>query len=221
MPSVDFCNVRDPRARPPLRQTPPHLRWQATARRAAPPSRRKVTRAGLPQLRGLRLPKALRPPPRRPHADVDLPQPVWSGHLLSPANTLHGLESALKSDRSEVGPPQRGNQRARPFEREPVEPFRAASRRRSRKRRRSTAPEVPSTSSPDSCEPGVTAGQPWSSRDWSAAHETFATSADPTLDEVASDWLSRNEHGAPFRARRPRLRLQSPEGFCVWKDSLA
>jgi hypothetical protein len=37
MPFVDFCNFRDPRARPPIRQTPPHLRWQATAQRAAPP----------------------------------------------------------------------------------------------------------------------------------------------------------------------------------------
>jgi hypothetical protein len=35
MPFVDFCNFRDPRARPPIRQTPPHLRWQATTRRAA------------------------------------------------------------------------------------------------------------------------------------------------------------------------------------------
>jgi hypothetical protein len=37
---------------------------------------------------------------------------------------------------------------------------------------------------PELYEPGVAAGQPWSSHDWSAAHETFGTSTDPAFDEV-------------------------------------
>lgn len=50
VPFVNFCNVRDPRAQPPIRQTSPHLRWQATARRAAPPS--QAVPAEFTQLRG-------------------------------------------------------------------------------------------------------------------------------------------------------------------------
>jgi hypothetical protein len=51
VPFVNFCNVRDPRARPPIRQTSPHLGWQATPQQAAPPLR--AVPAGLLQLRGL------------------------------------------------------------------------------------------------------------------------------------------------------------------------
>lgn len=133
IPSVDFCNFRDPRARPPIRQTPPHLRWQATARRAAPPPKgRHQPDSHSSGVYGI--PKDPRHPPRRPHAKTDLPQPASSGHLLSLADTLRGLEQAMKSDRTEVGLPLRRATEPGPRA-EARGPCRAASYRPSRKRR--------------------------------------------------------------------------------------
>lgn len=138
MPFVNFCNVRDPRARPPIRQTSPHLRWQATARRAAPPL--QAVLAGVLQPQGsARLPKDPRRPPRRPRAEVDIPQPARSGHPLSLADTLHRLEKAMNSNRTEPGFSSRRANQSDPPSRSPMR-LRAVSHRHSRKRRCSTAP---------------------------------------------------------------------------------
>jgi hypothetical protein len=84
MPFVDFCNGRDPRARPPIPQTPPHLRWQATARRAAPP----------PEGGGAsRMATAQGSRPRRtldPHLDVRTPKRIYPD-LLGPDTPCRSL----------------------------------------------------------------------------------------------------------------------------------
>ena len=107
MPCVDFCNFRDPRARPPIHQTSLHLRWRTTAQRAAPPPCGFGT-SRIATAQGSWLPKDPQRPPRRPHAKTDLPRPVSSGHPSSLADTLRTLEKSHEEQPHGTRYPSRG-----------------------------------------------------------------------------------------------------------------
>jgi len=102
-----------------------------------------VAPAGLSQVGGRSTCSASPPPPWRPLATVDLPQPDRPGHLLSRTRVAPRLETT-KRDGPAVWA-SLPNESAWPARLAPDAPCRAASRARSRKKARAAAPEVPST----------------------------------------------------------------------------
>lgn len=129
---------------------------------------------------------------------------------MSLADTLHNLEKAVNSNRTESGLSSRRANQPDPPSRSPmslVGPSPTTTRENDdgQPHPRCLPPPAPVR------EPGVTTGQLWLSRCWSVAHETFGTSDSPAMTWSEPCWVNPSKHGEPFRTRRPRLRLQSPE----------
>jgi hypothetical protein len=123
MPFVDFCNVHDPRARPSIPQTPPHPRWQATARRTAPPpcglsAGRISTAQGSQPPEGPSTPTSTSA--RRSGFTLTCFRPDTPCRSPTP---LAAWKPATKSDRSDRGPPFRRTNEPGPRSRSPVDPL--------------------------------------------------------------------------------------------------
>jgi hypothetical protein len=103
--------------------------------------------AGLSQARGRLAFQPRRPPPRRPLAALDLPQPDRPGHLLSRVRVDPRLEELRSSTALRSGPRYRTNPPGAPRLRSAhlIGPLPAFPRER---RVRAAAPEVPSTTEP-------------------------------------------------------------------------
>jgi hypothetical protein len=172
--------------------------------------------AGLSQVRGRLALQPRRPPPRRPLALVDLPQPDRPEHLLSRVRVEPSLEEQPSSTALRCGPRYRTNPPGAPRLRSAhlVGPLPALPRER---RERAAAPEVPSTKQPPLAGSGSRA----------PSLTTGAQSADAfsTDSPGGPDWgpagrrLGRHETlepRVPFRSDRSALL-----GFCDRNSSLA
>jgi len=214
MPPADFCNGVFPEHTCGL----PKPRWRCCSgkplrQRAAP------ALASRDQPRFLRPGVAracwpVQPPPRRPLALVDLPQPDRLGHLLSRIRAGFGLKAqpsptTVRNRSLSNEPAGRASPKRNP-------PGRAVSCASSRKGPPSTAPEVPSTVELPRCR--VMAAFSHRRIDEAWRSDAFVSPAAARLDEAGI---------ASARPAGPGVRLDVPfpvdrsalDSFCAWNRS--
>jgi hypothetical protein len=213
MPPADFCSSASPEHTSDPSK-PHHLvRRQAAAWRVAAPL------AGPHQPRCLRPGVALafrpfRPPPRRPLAAQDLPQPDCLGHPLSQPRAVVYLKDQHTPAAVRLRPLSNGiAQQASP---KCHLPCRAASCALPRKSSHSAAPRVPSIASASRCRKAAAS----SPRRISGTQPTdaFVTNIN-TLPDGAGISLARPPGAFQDRNPTPRGDRSALDDFCVWNSS--
>jgi len=200
VPLVDFCNWAihehtQQRSRPRPIRAPASRRTDRVASPLARYRQPSFSRPGVETDSG----SISQPPPRRPLAAMDLPQPVRLAHLLSPTDAWSALEIVRPSDRA-VTVSVKPNQPARLTAPKHGSPPRAASPASSRKESSSTAPEVPSTPglpSDEGSDRRLPADESSSWRPPSAFVSAFSAHPDEANDPAARPPRSRRAWSLP------------------------
>jgi hypothetical protein len=194
--------------------SPARMLQRRTAARADGAAPCEASPTELPQARGRFGFWPFRPPPRRPLAAVDLPQPDWLEHPLSRSR----VRLCLKAQPSQTtvrlrslsnGIAQRTLPKLDP-------PYGAASCALSRKSTQSAAPEVPSLASASRCREAAASTPRRIAEPWLA--DAFVTNINTRLDRAGIS-LAR----PPRAARGSRIRLRGGRSalgdFRAWNSS--